>query len=112
MLSVDSRAMPRKPLPIPRYKSDVMTREPLRLVIRVPAFSVRKHRDQRRKGLRASPHILRNVRELVSSPLERWDLEGRRQYFDRSRQVIDGLRGEYVQREHAFDEVFLPRPEQ
>ena len=51
-----------------------------------------------------------NVRDLSSSPPHDWPLERRREYFDWSRQVVDGLRGVHPQLEYLFDAEYAKRP--
>jgi GTP diphosphokinase / guanosine-3',5'-bis(diphosphate) 3'-diphosphatase len=51
-----------------------------------------------------------NVRDMNAAPPHDWPLQRRREYFDWSRQVVDGLRGIHPQLERMFDEGYARRP--
>jgi guanosine-3',5'-bis(diphosphate) 3'-pyrophosphohydrolase len=51
-----------------------------------------------------------NLRDMRDSPPADWPLERRREYFDWSKQVIDGLRGAHAQLEALFDAEYAQRP--
>ena len=51
-----------------------------------------------------------NLRDVASSPPDRWDLQRRQDYFDWGKSVIDRLRGVHPQLEAVFDEAYARRP--
>jgi guanosine-3',5'-bis(diphosphate) 3'-pyrophosphohydrolase len=51
-----------------------------------------------------------NLRDMHKSPPAGWPLARRREYFDWSRQVVDGLRGASPPLERAFDRAYRYRP--
>ena len=51
-----------------------------------------------------------NLRDVASSPPDRWDLARRQEYFDWAKRVIDQLRGAHPGLEAVFDEAFAARP--
>jgi guanosine-3',5'-bis(diphosphate) 3'-pyrophosphohydrolase len=51
-----------------------------------------------------------NLRDMHLSPPAGWPLLRRREYFDWSRQVVDGLRGTNARLERAFDRAYRRRP--
>ncbi len=51
-----------------------------------------------------------NLRDLVASPPANWPLERKRQYFDWAREVVEGLRGQNLSLEAAFDDAYGQRP--
>jgi guanosine-3',5'-bis(diphosphate) 3'-pyrophosphohydrolase len=51
-----------------------------------------------------------NLRDMHRSPPAGWPLMRRREYFDWSKQVVDGLRGTNARLERAFDRAYRRRP--
>ena len=51
-----------------------------------------------------------NLRDLAVNPPANWKLRRKRKYFDRAKEVIDGLRGTNRKLERLFDEAFALRP--
>ncbi|HEY5665308.1 MAG TPA: HD domain-containing protein [Gammaproteobacteria bacterium] len=51
-----------------------------------------------------------NLRDIIADPPEGWSLGRQREYFDWSRNVIDGLRGTSVALEKKFDSLYRQRP--
>jgi GTP diphosphokinase / guanosine-3',5'-bis(diphosphate) 3'-diphosphatase len=51
-----------------------------------------------------------NLRDVASSPPDRWDLARRQEYFDWGKRVIDQLRGAHPGLEAVFDEAYKARP--
>jgi GTP diphosphokinase / guanosine-3',5'-bis(diphosphate) 3'-diphosphatase len=51
-----------------------------------------------------------NLRDVAKSPPADWSLKRRREYFDWSGRVVNGLRRTNKQLERAFDRAFLKRP--
>jgi guanosine-3',5'-bis(diphosphate) 3'-pyrophosphohydrolase len=51
-----------------------------------------------------------NLRDLVSRPPSKWDLDRRRAYFDWCKRVVDGLRGRHAALEALFDAAYQARP--
>jgi guanosine-3',5'-bis(diphosphate) 3'-pyrophosphohydrolase len=51
-----------------------------------------------------------NLRDVASSPPDRWDLARRQEYFDWAKRVVDELRGANPGPEAVFDEAFTARP--
>jgi guanosine-3',5'-bis(diphosphate) 3'-pyrophosphohydrolase len=51
-----------------------------------------------------------NLRDVASSPPAGWPLSRRREYFDWSKQVVDGMRGTNGALEKAFDRAHRRRP--
>lgn len=51
-----------------------------------------------------------NLRDIVTSPPEKWSLERKQAYFDWAKAVVDGLRGSHAGLEQLFDEAFCRRP--
>jgi guanosine-3',5'-bis(diphosphate) 3'-pyrophosphohydrolase len=51
-----------------------------------------------------------NLRDMHAAPPAGWPLERRREYFDWSKQVIDGLRGAHERLEALFDAEYARRP--
>jgi len=51
-----------------------------------------------------------NIRDVASSPPDRWDLTRRQEYFDWSKRVVDQLRGAHPVLESAFDVAYRARP--
>lgn len=78
--------------------------------------------DRKRLQIEHAPHIseraklvkladkIANLRDVATSPPTGWPLQRRQDYFDWSRQVVDGLRGVHSRLEAVFDEAFLARP--
>jgi guanosine-3',5'-bis(diphosphate) 3'-pyrophosphohydrolase len=52
-----------------------------------------------------------NLRDVASSPPDRWDLTRRQEYFDWAKRVIDQLRGAHSGLEAAFDVAYGHRPD-
>jgi guanosine-3',5'-bis(diphosphate) 3'-pyrophosphohydrolase len=52
-----------------------------------------------------------NLRDVASSPPDRWDLTRRQEYFDWGKRVIDQLRGAHSGLEAAFDVAYGHRPD-
>ena len=52
-----------------------------------------------------------NIRDVASSPPDRWDLPRRQEYFDWAKRVVDQLRGAHPGLESAFDVAYSHRPE-
>ena len=52
-----------------------------------------------------------NLRDVASSPPDRWDLARRQEYFDWAKSVIDQLRGAHSMLEAAFDVAYDHRPD-
>jgi len=50
-----------------------------------------------------------NLGDVVKSPPD-WSLTRRQQYFDWAKNVIDGLRGEWIELEAEFDRCYRLRP--
>jgi guanosine-3',5'-bis(diphosphate) 3'-pyrophosphohydrolase len=51
-----------------------------------------------------------NLRDVATSPPDRWDLARRQDYFEWSKQVIDQLRGAHPALEAVFDRAYSGRP--
>ena len=51
-----------------------------------------------------------NLRDVATSPPDRWDLARRQEYFDWAKRVVDPLRGAHPALEAAFDAAYLTRP--
>ena len=51
-----------------------------------------------------------NLRDVASSPPDRWDLARRQEYFDWAKRVIDQLRGAHPRLEAVFDAAYAARP--
>ena len=51
-----------------------------------------------------------NIRDVASSPPDRWDLTRRQEYFDWAKSVVDQLRGAHPVLESAFDVAYRDRP--
>ena len=51
-----------------------------------------------------------NLRDVASSPPDRWSLERRQEYFDWAKRVVDQLRGAHPGLEQVFDAAFSARP--
>ena len=51
-----------------------------------------------------------NLRDVTANPPQDWSLERRQQYFDWAKDVIDGLRDDWVELEAEFDRQFENRP--
>lgn len=51
-----------------------------------------------------------NVRDLVTSPPAGWSLERKREYFDWTKAVVDGLRGVHPGLEAIFDRAYAAKP--
>jgi GTP diphosphokinase / guanosine-3',5'-bis(diphosphate) 3'-diphosphatase len=51
-----------------------------------------------------------NLRDMRASPPAGWPSARRREYFDWSRQVVDGMRGTNARLERAFDRAYRHRP--
>jgi guanosine-3',5'-bis(diphosphate) 3'-pyrophosphohydrolase len=51
-----------------------------------------------------------NLRDVASSPPDRWDLARRQEYFEWSKRVIDQLRGAHARLEAIFDTAYAARP--
>ena len=51
-----------------------------------------------------------NLRDVSESPPPAWPLERRIEYFDWAKNVIDGLRGDWVELEAKFDRQYKNRP--
>jgi guanosine-3',5'-bis(diphosphate) 3'-pyrophosphohydrolase len=50
-----------------------------------------------------------NLRDVIKAPPAGWSLERRQTYFDWSKQVIDGLRGDWPELEVVFDEQYAKK---
>ena len=51
-----------------------------------------------------------NLRDVATSPPDRWDLARRQEYFDWSKRVIDQLRGVHAGLEAVFDRAYADKP--
>jgi GTP diphosphokinase / guanosine-3',5'-bis(diphosphate) 3'-diphosphatase len=51
-----------------------------------------------------------NLRDVATSPPDRWDLPRRQDYFDWAKAVVDELRGAHPALEAAFDAAYRDRP--
>jgi guanosine-3',5'-bis(diphosphate) 3'-pyrophosphohydrolase len=51
-----------------------------------------------------------NLRDVATSPPDRWDLARRQDYFDWAKAVVDELRGAHPALEAAFDAAYRDRP--
>ena len=51
-----------------------------------------------------------NLRDMAHAPPMGWSLERRREYFDWSLEVVNGLRGSNAALEATFDKAFARRP--
>lgn len=51
-----------------------------------------------------------NLRDMAKNPPADWPLARRREYFDWSKQVVDGMRGTNQKLEGAFDRSYRRRP--
>ena len=51
-----------------------------------------------------------NLRDVAENPPHEWNLKRRQEYFEWSKQVIDGLRGEWPELEAAFDRQYERKP--
>lgn len=51
-----------------------------------------------------------NLRDVATSPPDRWTLERRQEYFDWAKAVVDGLRGASPSLEKVFDAAYSARP--
>jgi guanosine-3',5'-bis(diphosphate) 3'-pyrophosphohydrolase len=51
-----------------------------------------------------------NLRDLARSPPATWDLARRRDYFEWSKRVIDGVRGRHAKLEALFDAAYRAKP--
>ena len=51
-----------------------------------------------------------NLRDVAANPPPDWSLARKQQYFDWSKMVIDGLRGEWPELETLFDQQYRDRP--
>ena len=51
-----------------------------------------------------------NLRDVATSPPDRWDLARRQEYFDWCKRVIDQLRGAHAGLEAVFDRAYADRP--
>lgn len=51
-----------------------------------------------------------NLRDVATSPPDRWDLARRQEYFDWGKLVVDRLRGAHPQLEALFDAAYEARP--
>jgi GTP diphosphokinase / guanosine-3',5'-bis(diphosphate) 3'-diphosphatase len=60
--------------------------------------------------IRAIVQEVCNVRDVASSPPERWTLQRRQAYFDWAREVVDRLRGVNPKLEALFDAAYAARP--
>jgi guanosine-3',5'-bis(diphosphate) 3'-pyrophosphohydrolase len=47
-----------------------------------------------------------NVRDVVTRPPAKWDLQRRREYFEWAKAVVDGMRGTNARLETAFDAAY------
>ena len=47
-----------------------------------------------------------NVRDIVTRPPAKWDLQRRREYFEWAKEVVDRLRGTNARLESAFDAAY------
>jgi GTP diphosphokinase / guanosine-3',5'-bis(diphosphate) 3'-diphosphatase len=52
-----------------------------------------------------------NLRDVATSPPDRWDLPRRQEYFDWAKRVVDRLRGAHSALETVFDAAYRNRPE-
>jgi GTP diphosphokinase / guanosine-3',5'-bis(diphosphate) 3'-diphosphatase len=51
-----------------------------------------------------------NLRDVATSPPDRWTLERRQEYFDWGKSVVDQMRGTHPVLEALFDSTFMLRP--
>lgn len=51
-----------------------------------------------------------NLRDMLKNPPKEWPLARRREYFDWSKQVVDGMRGTNRKLESAFDRCYRRSP--
>ncbi len=51
-----------------------------------------------------------NLRDVATSPPDRWSLERRQEYFDWGKRVVDRLRGSHPRLEQIFDEAYATKP--
>jgi guanosine-3',5'-bis(diphosphate) 3'-pyrophosphohydrolase len=65
--------------------------------------------SRRAKLVRLADKIC-NVRDMLDSPPADWLLKRRLEYFDWSKQVVDGVRGVSPALEAIFDELYARRP--
>jgi guanosine-3',5'-bis(diphosphate) 3'-pyrophosphohydrolase len=67
------------------------------------------HLSPRAKLIKLADKIC-NVRDVATSPPERWTLPRRQAYFDWAREVVDRLRGVNPKLEALFDAAYAARP--
>jgi guanosine-3',5'-bis(diphosphate) 3'-pyrophosphohydrolase len=51
-----------------------------------------------------------NLRDIDRTPPHDWSLERKRDYFDRARSVVDGLRGTHATLAQLFEAAYARRP--
>jgi guanosine-3',5'-bis(diphosphate) 3'-pyrophosphohydrolase len=51
-----------------------------------------------------------NLRDVAATPPASWSMNRRQEYFDWSKQVVDGLRGVHPRLEAIFDYAYAQRP--
>jgi len=51
-----------------------------------------------------------NLRDVATSPPDRWTLERRQEYFDWAKQVVDRMRGVHAVLERTFDAAYALKP--
>jgi guanosine-3',5'-bis(diphosphate) 3'-pyrophosphohydrolase len=68
-----------------------------------------KHLSRKARAVKLADKIS-NLRDVTANPPPDWPLERRQQYFDWAKNVIDGLRGDWVELEAEFDRQFENRP--
>ncbi|MGZ3235861.1 MAG: HD domain-containing protein [Burkholderiaceae bacterium] len=67
------------------------------------------HVSRRAKLVKLADKIC-NVRDILESPPADWSLKRKLDYFDWSKQVVDGVRGAAPTLEALFDELYAQRP--
>jgi len=68
------------------------------------------HLSRKAKAVKLADKIS-NLRDIVTTPPSDWSLDRRQRYFDWSKTVIDGLRGDWPILEDKFDQAFAQRPQ-
>jgi guanosine-3',5'-bis(diphosphate) 3'-pyrophosphohydrolase len=67
------------------------------------------HLSHRAKLVKLADKIS-NLRDISTSPPADWSLERKREYFDWSKSVVDGMRGTHARLEALFDQEHQRRP--
>ncbi len=68
-----------------------------------------RHLSTQAKAIKLADKIS-NLRDVSEGPPPKWSLARRQAYFDWSKQVIDGLRGDWPELEGVFDQEHALRP--